>query len=153
MGEEPLHCLVEVPKGSRNKYRWDRELGAIKLDRFLFSSIAYPTDYGFVPGTLTADGESLSAMICVSAPTFPGCVIPARAIAAYRADGRDNLLCVPQDDPNWNGMERLDDLSAQLRSEIEHFWSIVAGDSSGWEDRAAALEAIAESRKRYRERE
>jgi inorganic pyrophosphatase len=153
MGGEPLHCLVEVPKGSRNTYRWDGELGAIKLDRFLFASVAYPTDYGFVPDTLTADGEPLSAMICVSAPTFPGCVIPAKAIAAYRVDGRDTLLCVPQDDPNWNGMERLGDLSEQLRTEIEHFWSIVAADAGGWADRDAALEVIEDGRRRFRERE
>ena len=52
-----LHCLVEIPKGSRNKYEWDAELGAIKLDRFLFSSVVYPTDYGFIPDTLGADGS------------------------------------------------------------------------------------------------
>src|SRR5215218_1376012 len=62
----PLHCLVEIPKGSRNKYEWDDALGGIKLDRFLFSSVVYPTDYGFVTDTLGEDGDPLDAMICVS---------------------------------------------------------------------------------------
>src|ERR687884_1235022 len=79
--EEPLHCLVEIPKGSRNKYEWDAELGAIKLDRFLFSSVVYPTDYGLIPDTLAADGDPLDAMVCVSEPTFPGCVITVDPIA------------------------------------------------------------------------
>src|SRR3712207_3693245 len=126
MGAAPLHCLVEVPKGSRNKYEWDEALGAIKLDRFLFSSVVYPTDYGFIPETLTESGRPQDAMVCVSAPTFPGCVIPVKAIAVLhtRDEGEqdDKLLCVPRDDPAWNGMESLDDLSALLRGEIEHFW-------------------------------
>ena len=78
---EPLLCFVEIPKGSRNKYEWDEELQAIKLDRFLFSSVVYPTDYGFIPDTLAADGDPLDAMVCVSEPTFPGCIIPVKAIA------------------------------------------------------------------------
>ena len=80
-GAETLHCLVEVPKGSRNKYEWDERLQAIKLDRFLFSSVVYPTDYGFIQGTLSEKGTALDAMVCVSAPTFPGIVIPVKVIA------------------------------------------------------------------------
>jgi inorganic pyrophosphatase len=64
--DEPLHCLVEIPKGSRNKYEWDDALGGIKLDRFLFSSVVYPTDYGFVTDTLAEDGDPLDAMVCGS---------------------------------------------------------------------------------------
>ena len=96
---EPLHCLVEVPKGSRNKYQWDPELRAIKLDRFLFSSIVYPTDYGFIRDTVGFQGKPLDAMVVVSAPTFPGCVIPVKAIALFRVSDEgerdDKLLCVP----------------------------------------------------------
>ena len=63
---ESLHALVEIPKGSRNKYEWDPELRAIRLDRFLFSSVVYPTDYGFIPETLAGDGDPLDAMVWVS---------------------------------------------------------------------------------------
>jgi inorganic pyrophosphatase len=67
-----LHVVVEIPKGSSNKYEWDEELRAIKLDRLLFSSLGYPTDYGFFRNTLAADGDPLDAMVTVSEPTFPG---------------------------------------------------------------------------------
>ena len=68
--DDSLHCLVEIPKGSRNKYEWDDALGGIKLDRFLFSSVVYPTDYGVVTDTLGEDGDPLDATLCVSEPTF-----------------------------------------------------------------------------------
>ena len=73
MPDSPLYAVVEIPKGSSNKYEWDDELGAIKLDRLLFSSLGYPTDYGFFKETLASDGDPLDAMISVSEPTFPGC--------------------------------------------------------------------------------
>jgi len=156
--DETLHCLVEVPKGSRNKYEWDERLQAIKLARFLFSSVVYPTDYGFIPGTLSEKGSALDAMVCVSAPTFPGIVIPVKVLAVARTRDEkgqdDKLLCVPQDDPNWNEMEVLADLPATLRIEIEHFWSIYKEpegkpvEIQGWEDRDFALEIIEESRRR-----
>ena len=149
---ETLHCLVEVPKGSRNKYVWDERLGAIKLDRFLFSSVVYPTDYGFIPTTLSEKGEALDTMVCVSEPTFPGCVIPVKVIAVFRTrdeQGQDDkLLCVPEEDPNWNELETLEDLPKTLRSEIEHFWPIYKEpegktvEIQGWEDRDVALELI-----------
>ena len=159
--DDSLHCLVEIPKGSRNKYEWDEALGGIKLDRFLFSSVVYPTDYGFVMDTLGEDGDPLDAMICVSEPTFPGCVIPVTAIAILRMrddKGQDDkILCVPHEDPNWSDMRELSDLSAQLQSEIEHFFSIYKQPEGkevivdGWYERALALQVIDESRARWRE--
>ena len=157
--DAPLYCFVEIPKGSRNKYEWDEELGAIKLDRFLFSSVVYPTDYGFIQDTLSPKGSALDAMICVEQPTFPGCIIPARPIAVFRTDdddGRDDkVLCVPHEDPNWEGIERLDDLPDPLRREVEHFFTIYKEpegrpvDVHGWEDRDVAEELIEEARKRF----
>jgi inorganic pyrophosphatase len=155
---ETLHALVEVPKGSRNKYEWDERLQAIKLERFLFSSVHYPTDYGFIKGTLSEKGTPLDAMVCVSAPTFPGIVIPVKVIAVFRTrdeEGQDDkLLCVPLDDPGWNEMETLEDIPKTLRTEIEHFWSIYKEpegkevEIQGWEDRDVALELIEAGRKR-----
>lgn len=128
MAQKKLHCVVEIPKGSRNKYEYDEELGAIKLDRFLFSSVVYPTDYGFFPETLAPDGDPLDAVICVSEPTFPGCVIPVAVIALLEMQdqkGRDDkVICVPLHDPNWNTLEDLSDIPEQLRTEIEHFFEI-----------------------------
>jgi inorganic pyrophosphatase len=149
---ERVHCLVEIPKGSRNKYEWDEELQAIKLDRFLFSSVVYPTDYGFIPDTLAEDGDPLDAMVCVSEPTFPGCVIPVKVIALFRMrDDKgidDKVLCVPLSDPNWNQMERLEDIPQFLQDEISHFFSIYKQPEGkqvtvdGWYPREDALREI-----------
>jgi inorganic pyrophosphatase len=159
MTGEPVHCLVEIPKGSRNKYVWDEDLGAIKLDRFLFSSVVYPTDYGFIPRTRSPKGEPLDAMVCVSEATFPGCMIPVRVLAVFRTSDEagqdDKLLCVPFSDPNWSELENLEDLPPQLRSEIEHFFSIYkmpegkTVEVHGWEDRDVAEALLDEARGRF----
>jgi inorganic pyrophosphatase len=159
--EEGLHVFVEIPKGSRNKYEFDPELGAIRLDRFLFASVVYPTDYGFIPDTLAADGDPLDAVVCVSEPTFPGCLIAVHAIGLLEMrdeKGEDEkVLCVPRHDPNWNGIDRLDDLPAQLRAEIANFFSIYKQlefkdvEVVGWHPREVAYEAIERARARWRE--
>ncbi len=161
--EKPLNVLIEIPKGSRNKYEWDEELAAIKLDRYLFSSVVYPTDYGFVPETWALDDDPLDAMVCVTEPTFPGCVIPVKAIALLRMsdddEKDDKILCVPHNDPNWNTIEALDDLPERFRTEIEHFFSIYKQPEGkdvtvdGWFSREEALEEIENARGRWRERE
>jgi inorganic pyrophosphatase len=158
-----LTVVVEIPKGSRNKYEWDEEMGAIKLDRYLFSSVVYPTDYGFVPGTWALDDDPLDAMICVTEPTFPGCHIEVKVIALFRMSdehGEDaKVLCVPHLDPNWNELESLDDLPHRLQDEIEHFFSIYKQPEGkqvtvdGWYPREAALEEIEASRERWRKRQ
>jgi inorganic pyrophosphatase len=158
---ENFHCLVEIPKGSRNKYEWDEELGAIKLDRFLFASVVYPTDYGFIPETIGEDGDPLDAMVVVTEPTFPGCVIPVKVIALFRMrDDKgvdDKVVCVPKDDPNWTHVEKLEDLSETLRDEISHFFSIykqpegIAVKVDGWFPREQAIQIIEEAKERFRD--
>ena len=158
---ERVRCLVEIPKGSRNKYEWNEELQAITLDRFLFSSVVYPTDYGFIPDTLAGDGDPLDAVICVSEPTFPGCMVAVNAIGLLEMrdeKGEDEkILCVPRHDPNWDGIERLEDLPAQLRDEIANFFSIYKQlefkdvEVVGWHPRDTAYEAIERARARWRE--
>ncbi|MEA2411128.1 MAG: inorganic pyrophosphatase [Thermoleophilaceae bacterium] len=161
MADEPLICLVEIPKGSRNKYEYDHDMDVIKLDRFLFSSMVYPTDYGFIPDTLGQDGDPLDAMVLVSEPTFPGCVIEVKAIALFRMEDDkgidDKVLCVPLTDPAWNTLETLEDVPDQLRQEIAHFFSVYKDleqkkvDVDGWYSREEALEEIDASRERCRE--
>ena len=101
-----VHCMIEIPKGSRNKYEWDEDLQAIKLNRFLFSSVVYPTDYGFVTDTLGESGDALDALVLTGAPTFPGCLIEVRAVGVLRMGDEegnaDKLVCVPSDDPAWD---------------------------------------------------
>ena len=156
-----LHCLIEIPRGSRNKYEWDADLQAIKLNRFLFSSVVYPTDYGFITDTLGPKGEALDALVCVSAATFPGCLIAVRAVAVLRMtdeEGQsDKLVCVPSNDPDWDEVQGLDDMPSQLRTEIQHFYSMYKQpegkevDVHGWEDRDVALKAVDAGLKRYNE--
>ena len=159
--EELLHCVVEIPKGSRNKYEWDERLQAIKLDRFLFSSVVYPTDYGFIPQTLAGDGDAIDVMVTVSEPTFPGCVILVKPIGMFKMrdeKGEDEkILCVPVTDPNWNHMESLEDLPQQLRDEIAWFFSMYKTpegkvvEVDGWFSREEAWKCIEASRRRWRE--
>jgi inorganic pyrophosphatase len=161
MPEEQLLCLVEIPKGSRNKYEYDHDRDVIMLDRFLFSSMVYPTDYGFIPDTLGQDGDPLDAMVLVSEPTFPGCMIAVKAIALFRMEDDkgidDKVLCVPLTDPAWNTLEKLDDVPNQLRDEIAHFFSVYKDleqkkvSVDGWYSREEALEEIEASRQRCQE--
>jgi inorganic pyrophosphatase len=161
MEEGALTCFVEIPKGSRNKYEYDMATGAIVLDRFLFSSMVYPTDYGFIPDTLALDGDPLDAMVCVSEATFPGCVIPVKPIALFKMEDDkgidDKILCVPLDDPAWNTLDVLEDLPKQLRDEIGHFFSVYKDLEQksvrveGWYPREDALAEIDAARERCRE--
>src|SRR4051794_2811216 len=161
MSDGGLHVFVEIPKGSRNKYEFDPELGAIRLDRFLFSSVVYPTDYGFIPDTLAGDGDPLDAVVCVSEPTFPGCVIAVEAIGVLEMrdeKGEDEkILCVPRHDPNWSTVSHLEDLPQQFRDEIANFFSIYKQielkdvEVVGWHPREAAYVAIDRARARWRE--
>jgi inorganic pyrophosphatase len=80
---EALIAVVEIPKGVRNKYEYDPELGAIKFDRLLMSAAPYPADYGYIPDTLGQDGDVLDALVCLSEPTFPGCLIPVRPVGMF----------------------------------------------------------------------
>jgi inorganic pyrophosphatase len=160
---DPIAVVIEIPKGSRNKYEWDHELGVITLDRFLFSSVVYPTDYGFIPETWAEDDDPLDAMVCVSEATFPGCVIKAKPIGLFRMrDDKgpdDKVLFVPCADPNWNTYDRVEDIPQQLRDEISHFFGMYKEPEGkvvkvdGWFPREEALDEIERSRQRWRDRE
>jgi inorganic pyrophosphatase len=157
-GEGLLVCVVEIPKGGRNKYEWDPELGGIKFDRLLMSAATYPADYGYLRGTLGRDGDPLDALVCLYEPTFPGCLIPVKPVGLFKMsdeEGSDNkVICVPLGDPYWNGYEELEELPALLRQEIEQFFSIYKEledkpvEIEGWAPREEARSEIAEARER-----
>ena len=158
---DQFEVVVEVPKGSRNKYEVDHVTGQIWLDRELFTATRYPADYGYIPGTLEEDGDPLDVLVLLGEPTFPGCRIPVRAVGVLRTEDErgqdDKVLCVPFHDPNWSGIEQLSDVPEGLRNEIEHFFSMYkepegrAVTIHGWEDREVALGLIDEARERYRD--
>ncbi|MEM1291413.1 MAG: inorganic diphosphatase [Cyanobacteria bacterium P01_H01_bin.162] len=121
-----LNVLVEIPSGSKNKYEFDKDMGALILDRVLFSSVQYPYDYGFVPNTLADDGDPLDGMVLMDQPTFPGCVIASRPIGMLEMiDGGDRdekILCVPAEDPRFAQVNSLDDIAAHRLDEIAEFF-------------------------------
>ncbi len=138
MAPEVLRIVVEIPKGSRNKYEMDHETGEIFLDRMLFTSMQYPADYGFIEGTLGGDGDPLDALVFVGEPTFPGCRIDARPIGLFRMTdekGEDEkILSVPLRDPIWS---HLDPASGERRlHEQDHGVERVAVEPEGALDEA-----------------
>ena len=151
VSDPPLVAVVEIPKGSSNKYEWDEELGAIKLDRLLFSSLGYPTDYGILPRDAGGDGDPLDAMIVVSEPTFPGCLIEVKPVALFRMrdeKAEDNkILCVPFTDPNWSHIETSTTCRRAPRRDLALLLDLqdagVEGRQvDGWYPREEALESI-----------
>ena len=154
--------VVEIPRGSRNKYEADHSSGRIRLDRTLFTATQYPADYGFIEDTLGEDGDPLDALVLVQEPTFPGCLIRSRPIGMFRMTdekgGDDKVICVPVGDPRLEHLRELDDVSEFYRLEIHHFFTVYkelepgkgVGDTA-WADRAAAEAEVEASRRRLRE--
>lgn len=121
-----VNVLIEIPGGSKNKYEFDKDMGAFALDRVLYASVQYPFDYGFIPNTLADDGDPLDGMVIMDEPTFPGCVIAARPIGMLEMiDGGDRdekLLCVPDKDPRYVNVKSLDDIASHRLDEIAEFF-------------------------------
>ncbi len=154
-----VEVVVEIPKGSRNKYEMDHVTHRIRLDRVLHSSVHYPTDYGFIPDTLAEDGDPLDALVVVEEGTFPGCSVAARPIGLlHMADehGTDiKVLCVAAGDPRFDPITELGDLAPHWLREIEVFFEtykqledLKEVSVGGWEGRAAAMAAIEDCRRR-----
>lgn len=159
---EELNVIIEIPKGSQNKYEFDKETGLFKLDRVLFSPLHYPGDYGFIPKTLCEDGDPLDALILINFPTYPGMLIKARPIGLMKMnDGGeedDKLLCVPVDDVRFEGIQDIKDVHKSVLNEIAHFFQVYKElekkkvEVKGWFDKAEAMKVIEESLKLYKEK-
>ena len=155
-----VSVMIEIPKGSRNKYEYDKIKKRVRFDRMLFSPVHYPTDYGFIQETLALDGDALDALVLVWEPTFPGCIIDAKPVGLFKMRDEkgpdEKILCVPLYDPLWNHIESLSNITPHLLKEIEHFFSIYKEleekkiGVEGWEDRESAIWIIKQSQQRYK---
>lgn len=156
---EWVEVRIEIVRGSRNKYEWDDAAGVLRLDRVLYSSVHYPTDYGFIPDTLAEDGDHLDALVLVQEPTIPGCIVRARPVGLLvmedEAGKDDKVLAVPVGDPRFAEVRGLEDLPRHWLTEIEHFFRtyklLEAKEVHvlAWEGREAAWGAIARARAAY----
>lgn len=156
-----VYAVIEVPKGSRNKYEYSKKYGVIKLDRVLYSSLHYPGDYGMIPQTYFEDGDPLDILVMVNEATFPGCVIEARPIGMFKLidKGQEDfkILAVPATDPNFNDYKDLSDIPAHFPNEVAHFFMTYKQlegakvDSRGWVGADEAKQTILHSMQLYRE--
>ena len=157
---QEFDVLIEVPKGSRNKYEVDHESNRLRLDRVLFTSMMYPADYGYIEDTLCGDGDPLDALVLTPYPLFPGVLVEARPVAMYVMEdeqGQDEkVLCVPCD-PRFDHIQDLADVDEWTLNEIKHFFEhykdLEPGKSvkgSDWVGKAAAESEIAASIDRFK---
>jgi inorganic pyrophosphatase len=151
---------IEIPKGQRNKYQIDHETGRIYLDRYLYTSMGYPADYGFVDDSLGEDGDPLDALVLLPEPLFPGVIVTARPVGmlqmADEAGGDDKVLCVPAGDPRWDHIADISDVASFELEAMKHFFVhykelepgkyAKAGD---WVNREAAEAEITRSLNRF----
>ena len=156
-----LLATIEIPQGSRNKYEVDHETGRVKLDRYLYTSMQYPADYGFIEDTLGNDGDPLDVLVLLPEPLFPGVLIDIRPIGMFKMDdeagGDDKVLAVPAGDPRWDDVQGIADVNKFTLDSIEHFFSrykdLEPGkyvNGSSWADRDVAEAEISASIERFK---
>jgi inorganic pyrophosphatase len=160
--EESIHVVIEVPKGSLNKYETDKDTGMIALDRANYSAAAYPCEYGFVPQTLWDDGDALDVLLLASFPIPSGIMVKARPIALMEmvdTGEQDNkLICVPVKDKRWDHVLGLSDINPHTLKELKHFFETyknLKGDSvevPGFKDKAEAVAAFKKSVEMYKKK-
>ena len=156
-----LNMIVEIPRGSRNKYEIHKPSGLMRLDRLLHSAVYYPGDYGFVPRTLATDGDPLDLVCMVTEPTFPGCLIEVRPIGLFLMEDEkgsdEKILVVPMRDPMFADYHELDDVPRHFLREFEHFFKIYKdledekrSTVQGWRGREAVAAVVSDCIRRYR---
>lgn len=154
--EGVVNVIIEIRKGEKNKYEFDKDTGRLFLDRVNGTLLGYPSDYGYIPDTLCEDGDPLDALLVIDESVPHGTVVPSRPIGVlyFEDDGEmdEKLIVVPADDISKDHIKELDDLGPAFKKNIEHFyahykdwkkdWSGVDGKLHGWGDAKAALEVV-----------
>ncbi|MDX6497488.1 MAG: inorganic pyrophosphatase [Blastocatellia bacterium] len=154
-----VNAVIEIPRGQTNKYEYDKALHVFRLDRNLYSPVHYPGDYGFIPSTLSHDGDPLDVLVLVDAPSFTGCVMTVRPIGFLemvdQGQGDEKVLAVGTNNPIFKDVHDYEELYPHLLREIEHFFTIYkeleakTTSIKGWHDAARAREIISECQARY----
>lgn len=157
-----INVIIEINKGSKNKYEIDKNTGIIALDRVAHTAQDFPFDYGFIPQTLWDDGDAVDVILLTTHSLHPGILVRARTVAIMNMvdDGNndDKIIAVPVDDPRWNDVKGLSDINKHTIKEMEHFYSTykkVQGKEvkvSGFKGREEAEKAFYRGVKLYKEK-
>ncbi len=155
-----VNVIVEIPKGSQNKYEYDKKNNLMKLDRVLFSPLHYPGDYGIIPQTLAEDGDPLDALVMVTNATFPGVLIESRPIGILRMKDSnkidDKVVCVAKNDPRYFDFKDISDMESHHLKEIAHFFQVYKDlegkkvEIVGWRNATNARTIILKAVNRYK---
>ena len=158
-----INVVIEIPKGSKVKYEVDKESGAVFVDRIVFTPMAYPAAYGFIPNTLAADGDPIDMLVLIPEAVLPGCVIRSRPIGVLKMEDEsgmdEKVICVPHDKihPLYSKIHEVSELPEITRQEIEHFFThykdLEKGKwvkIQGWDNQAKACELIETAIKKYK---
>jgi len=159
---QEFNTIIEIPKGSKNKYEVDKKTGLIKLDRAMKTSQDYPFDYGFAPRTLWDDGDPLDVIVLGTFPIASGILVNVRPVAVMRMiDGEDcddKIIAVPVSDPRWDITRDLKDINQHTLKEIQHFFETYKSienkkvEITGFESKDKALEAVIKGVKLYQDK-
>lgn len=157
-----VNTIIEIPKGSDVKYEIDKETGLVKLDRFLFSAVYYPGDYGFVPQTLWDDGDPLDVIILTGRPVYPGTLAEVRPVGILHmiddGDEDDKIVAVYTEDPRYNEVQDISDVPKHIIMELKNFfetYKMLQGKKTEvpkMDGREAALEAVKKGLRLYKEK-
>jgi inorganic pyrophosphatase len=165
---DSINAIIEIPKGSSNKYEMDKSTGLIALDRANYTASPYPFDYGFVPKTLWEDNDPLDVVVLTTFPLHPGILVRVRPIGVIEMidDGESDfkVICVPQEDKRWDDVQDINDMNKHKIREMTHFFKTykqlkhdedhdgATVEIKGVSGKKEAIEAIEKSIKLYNEK-
>ncbi len=161
---EEFNTIIEIPKGSHNKYEIDKETGLIALDRANYGPAPYFFDYGFAPQTLWEDNDPLDIVLLTTYPLHPGVLVKVRPVGVMEmtddGDSDYKIICVPSDDRRWDNVNDIGDVNEHFKRELQHFFEIVKALKGkpvpvtihGFKGKKEAKAAVEQSVKLYQEK-